>query len=165
MHRFLYLFALLWLPLLAPAQPKNADFKSKGAAIPPFVLEKTNGTTFTNTVLKPGKPVMLMIVSPGCDHCEHMIDSIKHFLPRMTNTQVVLVTEARNKPNLADFMKKTGMDKMPLFKNAGYDKSNLIYFIYSSNLLPQINFYNSQHKLVRSFSGTFPVDSLKPFIN
>lgn len=165
MNCLLRLFVLLCLPLFALAQPKNADFKSKGAAIPPFVLEKTNGTTFDQTVLKAGKPVMLMIVSPGCDHCEHMIDSIKRFIPRMVNTQVVLVTEARNKPNLADFMKKTGLDKIPLFKNAGYDKSNLIYFIYSSNLLPQVNFYNSRHKLVRSFSGTFPVDSLKPFMN
>jgi len=163
--KLLRLLTLLCLPFFAAAQSKDADFKSKGSPIPPFVLEKVNGTTIDNRILKPGKPVMLMIVSPGCDHCEHMIDSVKRLIPRFVNTQVVVVTEARNKPNLGDFMKKMKLDKLPLFQQAGYDKSNLIFFIYSGNMLPQISFYNSKHKLVRSFSGNFPVDSLRSFIN
>lgn len=163
--RFAWVFILLCLPAWAFAQPKNADFKKTGSGIPPFVLEKVDGTTFDNSILKPGRPVMVMIVSPGCDHCEHMIDSMKQFFPKFKNTQIVLATEMRNKPNLKDFMKKTGLTANPLFRYAGYEKSNLIFFIYNSNMLPQINFYNSKHKLVKSFGGSFPIAEIEQYIN
>ena len=158
------LAAIILLPILINAQPKDANFKKVGAPIPLFVIEKTNGTLFDASVIKPNKPVMIMIASPGCDHCDKMIDSIKAISPMLKNMQIVLVTEMRNKPNLKGFLKDRGLTNNPQFANAGYDKSNLIYFIYNSQLLPQINIYNSKQKLVKTFGGNFPMDSLKMYM-
>lgn len=162
--RLLFAIIVTCFPLFVMAQPQHADFKKKGAPIPPFVLEKINGTTFDNSVLKAGQPVMIMIVSPECGHCEYMVDSIKQLLPLFKRTQIILATELRNKPNLNSFLKKVKLTTDPLFKYAGYDKGNLIYFMYNSAMLPQVSFYDSKHKLVHSFGGTFPMDSLRLYI-
>jgi hypothetical protein len=146
------------------AQPR-VDFKVKGAPMPPFSLEKANGSTITNKVLQKGKPVLLMIFSPQCEHCEHTIDSLKNMTGSFAHTQLLLVTEARNKPELKGFLKKTGLDTSRVFRNVGLDKSNLIPYIYTFQLLPQFNIYNAQHKLVKSFAGNFPLDSLRMFIH
>src|SRR5215217_8692975 len=111
--RLLLATIILCFPFFAVAQPKIADFKKKGAAIPPFMLERVNGTTFDNSVLKAGKPVMVLIVSPECDHCEYMIDSMKRLLPLFKNTQIILATELRNKPNLKAFLNKVELTADP----------------------------------------------------
>lgn len=153
----------------AEAQPKNApakqiDYKKTGAPLPPFVLEKTAGGTLTNTNLKKGKPVMLMLFSPQCDHCEHMVDSLKKLEARFKNTQLLMIAEGRNKDFMKGFIEKTGIGNDPFFKNIGIEKGNLIFYIYNYKLLPQINFYDEHYKLVRTFSGNSPMDSVKMFI-
>ena len=144
--------------------PKQPDYRKIGAPLPPFVLEKTAGGTFTNTNLKPGKPVMMMIFSPQCEHCAYTIDSMKNIASQFKNTQLILVAEDRNKAYMKDFIKKANIGTHPLFKNTGTEKGNLIYYIYNYQVLPQVNFYNSNYKLEKSFTGTAPFDSLKMFI-
>ena len=150
-------------PLCLRAQQKT-DYRAVGAQVPPFVLQKVDGSFITNAQLKPGKPTVLMIFSPQCDHCEHMLDSMKSLASRLEKTQFVLVTEARNKDLLKDFLHKTGMDTARIFKNVGWDHSNLIYYIYTYHMLPQINIYNAKQQLVTTLAGNFPIDSLRMFL-
>ena len=144
--------------------PNQPDYRKIGAPMPPFVLQKTAGGTFTNTNLKPGKRTMLMIFSPQCEHCAYTIDSLKRNAAMFKNTQFVLVAEDRNKQYMKDFIRKADIGSHPLFKNTGTEKGNLIYYIYNYQVLPQVNFYNSNNKLEKSFTGPAPFDSLKMFI-
>ena len=144
--------------------PNQPDYRKIGAPMPTFVLQKTAGGTFTNTNLKPGKRTMLMIFSPQCEHCAYTIDSLKRNAAMFKNTQFVLVAEDRNKQYMKDFIRKADIGSHPLFKNTGTEKGNLIYYIYNYQVLPQVNFYNSNNKLEKSFTGTAPFDSLKMFI-
>ena len=144
--------------------PNQPDYRKIGAPMPPFVLQKTAGGTFTNTNLKPGTRTMLMIFSPQCEHCAYTIDSLKRNAAMFKNTQFVLVAEDRNKQYMKDFIRKADIGSHPLFKNTGTEKGNLIYYIYNYQVLPQVNFYNSNNKLEKSFTGTAPFDSLKMFI-
>ena len=144
--------------------PNQPDYRKIGAPMPPFVLQKTAGGTFTNTNLKPGKRTMLMIFSPQCEHCAYTIDSLKRNAAMFKNTQFVLVAEDRNKQYMKDFIRKADIGSHPLFKNTGTEKGNLIYYIYNYQVLPQVNFYNSNNKLEYSFTCNAPFDSLKMFI-
>lgn len=118
----------------------------------------------TNTQLKPGKPVMMMIFHPLCEHCNYVIDSLKKYQPLFKNTQLVLVAEDRNKEYMKAFIDKAGIRDNVLFRNIGTEKGNLIYYLYTYEILPQVNFYDKNHKLVHSFTGKAPFDSLKMFI-
>lgn len=144
---------------------KEVDYKKMGAPLPPFKLELSKtGEAFTNADLKPGKAVMTMIFSPECDHCEHMVDSLRKLSGMFKNTQLVMIAEVRNKEHMKGFITKTGIGALPLFQNIGVDRSNLIYYIYTQKILPQVNFYDSKFKLVKTFDGNYPLDSVKMFI-
>lgn len=149
-----------------PPQPpaKLPPFTKKGAPLPPFRLEKMDGKWLTNANLKVGKPVMVMIFSPECDHCEHMIDSMKAIADQFKTTQLLLVAEDRNRKYMDGFIKKTNIGSIPLFQNIGTNKGELIFSIYTYKILPQVNFYNTKHQLVKTFDGNYPFDSLKLFI-
>lgn len=158
----LVLFALLMLATTAGrTQPPNADYKKKGSPIPPFVIEQPDGRLINHTLLQKGKPAVIAIFSPQCDHCAAMLDTLRAMAPLFRNRQLVLVTEARNKDFMKDFLSKHGYDKEPLYRNIGWDKGNLIYFLYTYALLPQFNVYDANHKLVKTFTGAFPLDSLR----
>ncbi|RYG46226.1 MAG: redoxin domain-containing protein [Chitinophagaceae bacterium] len=146
------------------APPKKIDYKKKGAPVPPFRIEKTAGGTLTNANLKPGKPVMVLIFSPQCDHCEHTMDSLKKVADQFKNTQLLLVAEDRNKEFMKDFIKKTDIGTHPLFQKIGTNKGELIFSIYTYKILPQVNIYNDKHRLVQTLDGNFPFDSLRMFI-
>lgn len=159
-----------WLILLCLCLPMHClaqttkDYKAPGAPIPPFKVIRTNGAAITNNALKKGIPVMLMIFSPECDHCGQVLDTLKTLAGNFKETQLVLVTEARNKGLLKDFIKKTALAQYPAFSKIGWDGGNLIYFIYTYQLLPQVNVYNAEHKLLRTFTGVFSMDSLRRYI-
>ncbi len=163
MKRALFAALLVFLPALLNAQDRT-DYRVKGAPIPRFVIEPVKGGVFTNTVLKPGKPVLLVIFSPQCEHCERALDTLKGMGARLKGTQIVLVTQPIHQPQMSGFLEKSGLGKNPAFRNMGVDRSNLIYSIYAQDMLPQFNIYDSKHRLVRTFSGIFPLDSLKPYL-
>lgn len=162
MKHLLSFAALILIAHLSFAQ--GIDYKKRGAPLPPFLIEKTAGGTYTNTQLKAGKPVMVMIFSPECDHCEHMIDSLKQNEALFKTTQVVLVAEDRNKKFMPDFAKKLNLYQDRLFKNIGTNKGELIFAIYTQKILPQITFYDSKHKLVKIFDGIYTLADLKKYI-
>jgi len=154
--------ALLLTIQLSFAQ--GIDYKRQGAPIPPFLIEKTTGGSFTDAQLAAGKPVMIMIFSPECDHCEHLIDSLKSIEALFKTTQVVLVAEERNKQYLPEFALKHKLIQDRLFKNLGTNRGELIAAVYTQKVLPQILFYDSHHKLVKIFDGNYALEALKPYI-
>jgi len=159
-----FAFAQEGKPTFPAPNKEQITYRKKGAPIPPFVLQKTSGGVMTNTQLKPGKPVMLMIFHPLCDHCNYVIDSLKKNQPLFKNTQLVMVAEDRNKEYMKGFIDKVGIKDNVLFKNIGTEKGSLIYYLYTYEILPQVNFYDKNYKLVHSFTGKAPFDSLKMFI-
>ena len=143
---------------------QKMNYQELGAPIPPFVLEKTMGGVLTNTQLKKDKSVMLMIFNPQCDHCELMVDSLKRIAANFKNTQIIMVAEHSNKDFMKDFISKTGIATLPLFQNIGTERGKFIPYVYTNHILPQINFYNSDYKLIKTFTGNSTLDSIKMFI-
>lgn len=160
---------LLVLLLLSPAAqaqqaPKQPDYKKKGAVIPPFLIKRTDGSSFSNTQLRAGIPTVLFIFSPSCDHCEKVMDSLKHRVTEFQNAQFVFVAEERQRPSMKAFLARTEVRNLPFFKNMGFDAANLIYFLYKYQALPQLNVYDSRGKLAHTFTSNIPLDSVKFFL-
>lgn len=163
---FFFLIALLVFSVTAQGQqaPKQPNYKKKGTVIPPFVIKRMDGTTFSNAQLKTGVPTVFFIFSPTCDHCEKVIDTLKTRNAEFKHAQFVFVAEERQRPHMKDFLSRGDFRKSPLFKNIGTDQGNLIYFLYEYQALPQINVYNSSGRLVHTFTTTTPLDSVKLFL-
>jgi hypothetical protein len=149
-----------------PQPPKDLsqEYRKHGSPIPPLAIEKLDGQLVTNAQLQKGKSVWLMIFSPQCEHCEHMVDSIKGLGDKMSNVQLIMVAEPRNKEFLAGFIKKKGLADDPMFQQLGTDKGNLIYNIYNYQVLPQINIYDTKQHLETTAFGSFIMDTVKNYL-
>ena len=158
------LFVLLFgfvLPVGAQQQARRVNYHAIGAPVPPFSIEKWDGSAYTNAALKPNKAVMIVIFSPDCDHCEHAIDSLMGMKEKLVNTQLVFVCEAIHKSAVKPFVQKVGMTTNKQFANAGIDKSGLIPNIYTNKMLPQIMLYNTKHELAKIFDGAFTIAAVR----
>src|SRR5690606_3881027 len=159
------LMLLITTSVFAQAPSGNRiDYKQKGAPIPPFKIDKSYGGTFTNYNLVKGKPVMIMIFSPQCEHCAYVIDSLKKYADQFKVTQFVALAEERHKEHMIPFMQRTKMPAYPLFKNTGTNKGEFIAAVYTQKILPQIIVYDADHKMVQIFDDNFSFDSLKPHL-
>lgn len=157
---------LSFLFLLATAtgfSQQSVDYKKKGAPIPNFKLFGVPKGTITQAVIKKNKPVMIMIFSPECEHCALMVDSLKMIHNLFKTTQIVMVAEERHKPLMEDFIKEKGLKNDPLFKNIGTG-DNLIIALYTNDILPQLIFYNTAHKLVKIFDGHYKMEDVKKYV-
>jgi hypothetical protein len=155
-------FTLLLFAVSVTAQQK-IDFKKKGSPLPNFYLQRTDGGYLIPGHLKKGKPIMVMIFSPECEHCGHVTDSLKQMRTLFKNTQIVMVAEERNKHLMKGFVEHEALKNDPLFKNIGVD-NNLIIALYTNEILPQLIFYDAHHKLVKIFDGQYKLEEVKPYI-
>lgn len=161
---FLSLFCSAGCITAQPVYQQPANYQQKGAPIPPFRIHKVEGSTFTNQDLVKGKPVMILIFSPQCDHCTHVIDSLKNVADQFKTTQLIAVAEERHKEYMQPFLAQTKMNAFPLFRQTGTNQGELIAAVYTNKILPQVIVYDEQHRLVRILDGNFPFDSLKMYI-
>ena len=108
--------------------------------------------------------LFIMMFSPSCEHCEAQTALFEKNFDLFKNTKLVLVTNPRFQSYLPDFMKRVHTSQFPQMV-VGIDDSDFIKetFLYQS--LPQINIYNSKRKLVKTYTGNIPIDSLKEFID
>ena len=168
MKQVLTLMALLlctyWGIAQQKAQPVKVDYTKKGAALPHFYINKTDGGYIIPQLLKKGKPVMILIFSPECDHCGVVLDSIKTIREKFKTTQVILVAEERHKDKMVGFIEKEEIKNDPLFKNIGTNKGELIAAIYTNKILPQIVFYDANHKLVKILDGHYTLADIIPYV-
>lgn len=150
-------------PAKAPAQAAPS-FTKKGSPIPNFYINRTDGGYLIPQHLKKGKPVMIMIFSPECDHCGFFVDSLKTIREQFKTTQVVLVAEERHKDKMQGFIDHLKINNDPLFKLVGTNKGELIAAIYTNKILPQLVFYDAQHKLVKIFDGHYTLGDVAKYV-
>ena len=67
------------------------------------------------------------------------------------------------KQYLPDFINRQHLYEYPAFQ-IGIDSSDFINKIYLFQMLPQINIYDHDRKLIKTYNGEVPIDSLKQYI-
>lgn len=157
-----FVFALLFT--LSSFAQQKIDYQKKGSPMPNFYVNRMDGGYIISSHLKKGKPVMIMIFSPQCEHCAYIIDSLKTVRDDVKTTQMLFVAEERNKEYMEGFMETTKIKGDAMFRNIGTNKGELIYAIYTNKILPQITFYDANHKLVKIFDGNYQFADVKKYL-
>jgi hypothetical protein len=73
------------------------------------------------------------------------------------------VAAANMGPYLSYFTNNTKLDGTPLLQ-VGIDSSEYIDKTFNYESLPQINIYNKERRLIKTFSGPVPIENLKEYI-
>ncbi|HTO14779.1 MAG TPA: hypothetical protein VLZ83_03370 [Edaphocola sp.] len=144
---------------------QSINFQKVGAPMPNFIVNKTTGGVFSSQSLVKGKPVMIMIFSPDCDHCGYILDSLKTIKNLFKQTQFVLVAEERNKDKMAAFIKSHKLIQDGIYKAIGTNRGDLIAALYTYKVLPQIIFYDGNHRLIKILDGnTYTLNDIRKYI-
>ncbi len=156
----LIIFAgLAIMGIKAVNRKKTQQAKSeKIKKLPPFSFLRPEGGAFTNDSLIPGKPVVIIHFSPGCDHCQYEALEISRNLEQFKNTELLMITAA-NSTEATSFAKEYhlyGQGNIKLLLYTG----NLFHETFGTTMLPAFFVYNRQHILVDKILGETKIGAI-----
>ena len=124
---------------------------------PPMqLLLGDSSTKYTKANLPNKKPVLLMLFSPECSHCQHTAEEMVQQKEALQDIHIVMAT-LHSISQMNAFAKKYGLDQMP---NVVMGKD--IYYIlpsyYNIRNLPYLAFYDKKGDLILGFEGSMPLN-------
>jgi thiol-disulfide isomerase/thioredoxin len=154
-------FGIMGILFLSSLCAQNAELPPylKNQALPEFRILQTDSITWTTQKnLKPGKPVMIMLFSPDCDHCKEQMKILQSNKKQLAELQIVMATYQP-------------MDKMQRFykdyKIAEYPNiymgRDMYYFFgpyFKAKSIPFLAIYDTQHKLARVYEGGAKIEKI-----
>ena len=117
----------------------------------------------TNSDLDNGANLFVMMYNPTCSHCQDETMLLENNAFLFKRSKVLLLANIIMKPYLGDFIALTHADRYP-FMYIGIDSAEFINKLFLYQSLPQLNIYNSERKLIRTYTGEVAIDSLKKYI-
>lgn len=141
----------------------KVDYKQIGAPLPEFKLSFLTGGSIVNSDLKSQSNLFVMIFNPLCGHCEDETDSLEAHMSLFKETKIVMLGHPNTIGMLSGFIRGHHVDQYPKMI-VGIDSTLLTDKIFLYQGLPQINVYDQNRKLIKTFSGDISIDSMKQYI-
>ena len=127
--------------------------------IPQFTVYKApDSTAFTRDNLEKKKPVIFIIFSPECEHCQHETEALIANIDKFKNAQIVMITYLPYDEMIA-FYKNYKIASYPEITMARDTKFFFPVFFKISNL-PSIFVYDKNGDFKKSFEGSVKIDSI-----
>lgn len=145
------------------AETDQIDYKLLGAPMPPMKVVYPKKEIYTADSFQNKANLFVMLYNPTCEHCESMARDMTKHIDLFKTSQIVMMAAPMMVPYLEYFENTTKVQNFPQIKY-GVDSSDFINKTFTYVGLPQINIYNADRKLIKTFSGIDNIDSLKPFI-
>lgn len=151
----LILFCSILSAQQTPAQAPYLRFPT----LPPLQLLLGDSTTkYTRTQIPKKKPVLLMIFSPDCSHCQHTATEIVAQKEKLKDLHIIMAT-LHPLWQMNAFAKKYGLDQIPGLV-VGKDFSYILPSFYGIHNLPYLAFYNKKGALITGFEGSMPLEKI-----
>jgi hypothetical protein len=141
------------------------DYKQPGAPLPDFVIINKESIDITGKVINDAN-LLLIMFSPLCDHCEEETRMLIKNLFLFKKSNILMVAApVQTKENISFFNATTKFAQYPATIKVAIDSANVLGLLFNYNNLPQINVYDGKdHRLLHTFNGNTPLDSLKQYI-
>ncbi len=145
------------------ADSAKVDYKIVGAPLPPLRFFTREKKYLTEKDFPAEKNLIIMLFNPTCEHCEDQAIIFKNNLDALKQTNLVLVAAPMMGEHLTFFTNNTKIGEiaeMPV----SLDSCGFIDKMYKYGMLPQINIYNKEKRLVKIYSGSVPIDSISRYL-
>ncbi len=160
MRRFLLLLLSFSVASAVIAQNEdNLPLYLQFPFVPSFTMVKApDSTKFTNNDLKKKSPVIIMLFSPDCEHCQHETRELIRHMDLFKKVQIVMYSPLDYK-YVKKFYADFGLAK---YKNltVGRDGTYLLGTFYRIHSFPGIFLYDKKKKFVQFFDGSVPVEKI-----
>ncbi|MDZ4809768.1 MAG: thioredoxin fold domain-containing protein [Bacteroidota bacterium] len=136
----------------------QAPYKRFPSFPPAKLLLPDNVSYFTKADLPKKKPVMLMVFSPSCEHCQHETEELINNIDKFKDIQIVMTTSMPFDSMLA-YREKYRLER---FKNiiVAQDTDYFLFTFYQVHNLPFLAFYDKKKELISVFEGGLPMDKI-----
>ena len=127
--------------------------------LPPLQLLLGDSVTkYTKEDIPQKKPVLIMLFSPDCSHCQHTAEEMYNNREALEDIYIVMST-VLSLYEMNSFMKKYKLDEM---KNviAGKDIYFLLPPFYAIKNFPYMAMYNKKGNLIMGFEGSMAIDKV-----
>ena len=146
-------------------QAVKLDYKQLGAPLPGFAIFNHENTEITKNVLATGGNILVMMFNPTCDHCEDQTILFGKNDSLFKKSKVLLVAAPMQIANMGYFEANVGFSKYAATMTVAVDSVKLIERLFNYIALPQINIYDGKtHRLLKTYNGLQPLDSLRGYI-
>lgn len=149
---------LLSIALYSQTDSIQPPYK-KFPTFPPVKLLLVDSTTSAiKNDLPKKKPILLMIFSPDCDHCQHETEELVKVMDKLEKVTIVMVT-MRPYADMMAFREKYGLAQ---YKNIimGQDTDFFLLPFFNVSNLPFLAFYDKKGELISVFAGSMPMEKL-----
>jgi thioredoxin-related protein len=157
-HFLIVGFLLLSLKGITQTDISVAPFR-RFPTLPPLQLLLGDSTTkYTKENIPKRKPVLLMLFSPDCSHCQHTAEEMVQRREDLKNIHIIMAT-LHSITEMNAFAEKYGLKRMD---NIVLGK-DIYYFMpsfYSVKNLPYLAFYDQKGKLIQGFEGSMPLKKI-----
>jgi thiol-disulfide isomerase/thioredoxin len=156
----LFLAVLIICSVTAAAQTDTLPPPYKRyPTVPPLQLVlEDSATKYTKADLPKKKPVLIMMFSPDCDHCQHEAEQLVANAEKLKDIQLVMITTAPIY-RMTEFANKyglTGLKNVVVAKDPYY----LLPPFFDMRNYPFLALYNKKGELIRVFEGSVSVEKL-----
>jgi hypothetical protein len=127
------------------------------------VIQDKSKKIVTNADVDNRANLLVMMFNPTCSHCEDQAERMEKNIAYFSNSKMLMIATPNQGQYVPAFVKNHHVASYPSFI-VGVDSSNFIDKVFLYQALPQINIYNADRKLIRTFTGEVSVDSLKQYI-
>jgi hypothetical protein len=156
--------AFLFPPKKAEQPATEIDYKQPGAPLPGFTVINTESKDITEKAMGNGNLFVMMFV-PTCEHCEDETRLLINNISLFKKSKVLMMATPVQTPYISYFDAVVHFSEHPSVFTVSVDSADILHKLFNYTELPQINIYNSQRQLLRTFNGDTPLDSLKQYID
>jgi hypothetical protein len=135
-----------------------------GKPLPPFKVISANNFLFQSGDLEKGKPIILVLFNPNCDHCRVAATKLVDKVDDLKQSLLFFVTGPNLQSELGTFVATTGLIDMDHIMMSA-DLFNMTDSLFESKGIPQIMLYNREHILIHKQYSELNMDSLMHYVN
>ena len=136
----------------------NPPYKRFPTLPPIQLLLGDSITKYTKENIPAKKPVLVMLFSPDCNHCQHTAEEMYKNKEALKDIHIVMAT-VLSLTEMNTFMNKYKLSQM---KNvvAGKDMYFLLPPFYAIKNFPYMAMYNKKGNLIMGFEGSMAIDKV-----
>jgi len=151
---------LLFCATVFAQQDSTAPVYERFPTIPQFTVFKApDSTAFTRDNLEKRKPVVFMIFSPDCEHCQHETEMLLANINKFKDAQIVMVTYLPYNEMMA-FYKTYKIASYPEITMARDTKFFFPVFFKIRNL-PSLFVYDKKGDFKKAFEGSVKMEDIE----
>lgn len=132
--------------------------------VPPLqLLLQDSATKYTKADLPKKKPVLVMMFSPDCDHCQHTAEAFAANADKLKDIHILMITTAplHRMKEFAETYKLSAMANVVMAKDIYY----LLPPFFDMRSFPFMALYNKKGDLIKAVDGSIAVDKLLELFN